>query len=430
METAPPLESSRFTDERERLIEAFLSDPERAASTFYTISRGRVFSPYLPSDQTPLCCAPGGNNPGYRCGVDYPLITRGKHGKIYGVPGGKYVLKARRIGRPFVRYIREGGRAFSGALPFRGKCGFPGEFARLAIASDDFTNEVIVSYFLGELLDMPGARDAGLDNVATSYAATICTGREGPLGGSNYEGVIMVERGDASLDDVSNPVFSPYQEVGFTYHGRIPLFSEYFIINVVGQVLLVLLYLHNWSFVHGDLKIGNLVFFSRPYGYYPADFTVKLIDFEKSSITLDLGRQRHRVFNYSSLASGYLALNPFRPEVEEGYFTLDHLLVSQIYADSRHNPVPYYQSFDLYTLIISMSLSPAYFFSFSRYPGLITKIWEVLFDEEHFTIVYERVYRAQGILDPNSMDDILTVLKDVPLKCDLPDLLYRSIFAK
>ena len=121
---------------------------------------------------------------------------------------------------------------------------------------------------------------------------------------------------------------------------------------------------------------------------------------------------------------------PFTPNVKDGTFIIDSTFVPQTYAYSRHEMIPYYSSFDLYTFIISMALSPSYFFAFSRFPNLVSSVWRVLFDENNFVKVYDRIYKAQGKLDPNSMSDILEILRGIPLKCDLADLLYKTIFAK
>ena len=423
----PNLNLEQLRRERRRLLESFNQDPETTAKTFYSFISSRLYSPYLSLNKRDLCCifnreVPMESTPGL-CLAPFKEIGSGAHGTIYsiGTREESYIIKERDVTKPLVAYLEQSERTQRRLLPYQGVCGFPLSFPSLALASDDFTNEVLVSYILDELLDRPGVADAGLNNIATTYAASICGKRKG---------LLLMERGDASLNDVFNPVFSSYQEFGFTISGDIPVFNEYFVLNTIGQVVLILQYLHNWNFVHGDLKLANVAFFSTPYRYYDANFTVKLIDFEKSSITYSLGDTDHRFFNYSSLADTYLSLIPFTPNVKDGTFIIDSTFVPQTYAYSRHEMIPYYSSFDLYTFIISMALSPSYFFAFSRFPNLVSSVWRVLFDENNFVKVYDRIYKAQGKLDPNSMSDILEILRGIPLKCDLADLLYKTIFAK
>ncbi|SPN79142.1 Hypothetical protein BRZCDTV_180 [Brazilian cedratvirus IHUMI] len=421
----PNLNLEELRRERRRLLESFARDPETTAKTFYTFIGSRLYSPYLSLNRRDLCCVfnrgvPMEETPGL-CLAPFREIGSGAHGTIYsvGTREESYVLKERDVTKPVVAYLEQSERTQRRLNPYRGVCGFPLSFPSLALASDDFTNEVLISYILDELLDRQGVREAGLNNIATTYAASIC--------GKN-KGLLLMERGEASLNDVNNAVFSPYQEFGFTISGEIPVFNEYFILNTIGQVVLILQYLDNWNFVHGDLKLANVAFFSTPYDYYQADFTVKLIDFEKSSVTYSLENTDHRFFNYSSLADTYLSLLPFTPNVKDGTFIIDATFVPQIYAYSRHDLTPYYSSFDLYTFIISMLLSPSYFFAFSRFPNLVKSVFRVLFDEDNFVKIYDRIYKAQGKLDPDSMSDILDILRGVPLKCNLADLLYKSIF--
>lgn len=425
------INKEKLRHDRLRILESLNEDPETVAETFYSIRKNKIYSPYLYINKPLLCCllkrgVPTEKTPPL-CLVPFRKISQGTHGEIYYVGSAEesYIVKIRLLDEVFIYYMEEPEKYVRKLSYFRGKCGFPENFTGKSLASDNFTNEVLVSYILDYLLE--GVKESGLNNVATTYIAGVC----------DDKGLILMERGNASLNDTNSPVFEPYTEVGFSIQGQISIFGESFVLDVLRQLVILFSYLNNWNFVHGDLKISNVIFSDKPYMYhygegagsYSAEFTVKIIDFEKSSITFSLAEEDYRFYNYSSAAYYYLKANSFAPKLKNDTFTLDHFFISQIYADARHDYVPYYSSFDLYTLIISMVLSPSYFFSFSRYPELITRVWRVLFDDRHFQSVYEKVYRSQGKLSPDSMDDILSILKNVPLKCNLASLLYESLFA-
>lgn len=379
---------------RLKLISSFITRPETTAYTFYTKKGGRFFSPYLDIDNPSLCCILQERRD---CPHDYQV-------------------KIVELSSPFVKYFAQGGREIKRFKPFLGRCGFPNILSNSAIGSDEFTNEVIISYLL-DYLNAP-ARELGLDNILFTYTATVC----------GNKGLILRERGGVPLS-AQSLVFQPYQERGFTRVGEIPVFREDFILNTLGQVVIVLTHLHSWNFVHARLTLENVLFFSQPYTYYPNDFTVKIANFNHSSLTY----QGVRFFNYSSLANAYLSINPFKPLLKERekelYFRLDHFTISQIVNEAEHDKFPYYSAYDIYVFIISMFLNPSFFFSLARFPEIINRIWNVAFDEEESVLLYQRLYDLQGRVDPNSLEIILGVIKDVPLKCNILHLLYESIFA-
>jgi hypothetical protein len=99
------------------------------------------------------------------------------------------------------------------------------------------------------------------------------------------------------------------------------------------------------EFNHGDLKAANVLVSAEPSrGNYQglswnSDLSFKLADFAKSSLTIRTStNERVRLFNYSSSAETYLSIGT-------------NFNVSAL-AQIRHMGLPYYFSFDLYTLMI------------------------------------------------------------------------------
>lgn len=91
--------------------------------------------------------------------------------------------------------------------------------------------------------------------------------------------------------------------------------------------------------------------------------------------------------------------------------------------------IPYYRSFDYYTWIISMLLSPPIYYSFFVTDSLYNIFWDPIWDPEIEPIIRHKLYNfiLQG--SPNTMDTILDILRDLPLKCDAVDLILDKLIA-
>lgn len=457
----PNLNLQELKERRTNLLVRLNQDPENFVKTFYSQVSDKYFSPYLNLNNSDLCCLVGRRSlpTGQEAPICYSAISQiatGSHGTVYSVGSfdQNYALKVRKIGKLFIEYSPVLPNSERRVRRFSGECGFPLQFAQSSIGSDDFTNEILISYLLEYLMEETGALTAGLNNLVNTFDSTVCNVVNPGIFFRTREnlGVLLMEKGLSSFDQPFSATFAPFQRE-INWQGEfLPIFEQKFILDCFRQLVFILGFLEKtFNFSHGDLKVGNVVFFpERYFATYQgrqvvSDFTLKIIDFEKSAITVNLAGKDHRIYNRSSLADNYLRIRPFEPQISkrlftepEGFqlseqdsrefYTLPGFTTSQIYAASRHRATPFYQNFDIYTVFISFLLTPSFFIPIFSSSELKKRIWDPLFLPEESSQIYQNLYSAQGNKNPNSTGEILDLLKGFQLKCNILDLLLDSLF--
>lgn len=457
----PNLNFQELKERRTNLLVRLNQDPENFVKTFYSQVSDKYFSPYLKLNNPDLCCLVGRRNlpTGQEAPICYSPISQiatGSHGTVYSIGSfdQNYALKVRKVGKLFIEYSPILSNSERRVKRFSGECGFPPEFAQASIGSDDFTNEILISYLLEYLMEETGALKAGLSNLANTFDSTICNVVNPGVFFRTREnlGVLLMEKGLSSFDHPFSSVFTPFQRE-INWQGQfVPVFDQRFILDCFRQLVFILGFLEKtFNFSHGDLKVGNVVFFPERYSAsyqerkITSEFTLKIIDFEKSAVTVNLAGRDHRIYNRSSLADNYLRFRPFEPQISKRLFaeagdvqtstqdlyesyTLPGFTTSQIYAASRHRATPFYQNFDIYTVFISFLLTPSFFIPVFSSSELKRRIWDPLFLPEESSRIYQSLYSAQGNKNPNSTGEILDLLKGFQLKCNVLDLLLDSLF--
>lgn len=447
---------TKMEKERTSLIENLNRNPRTFTLTIYNKSSGTLASPYLSVNNSEICCLIRGeqfkelnyNNLPPVCNVGQiaQLNETGKTSQPYLLTIGdkKFVLKIMRSKDPFIEYITKPPSSTKNITP--GSCNYKDLKDYSYIASDEFTNE----YLIGYLLDFVFKQySGGLKNYVTFYTATICASKT--LFKTNNYNIIMMEYCDlGSLNNIGLTLpFAPYLEpTKFNSDGiitNINVIKSDVLLDIFKQTITSLDFLQDkLQFVHGDLKTRNILLKNEKYSAtyrgitINSPFTVKLADFGKSSMTMLLTDQQkpYRFYNYDSLASKYFIFTSFNPKINvanaENYYLIDNVTTSTLYAEFRHMGIPFYQTFDTYTFIISLLLIPEIFRAvFKTEFGVNNMIKPLIWDPLWFPDDVSTVYNALRISikngDENSMGTILSILKNIKLKCNITTNLVKLL---
>jgi hypothetical protein len=309
------------------------------------------------------------------------------------------------------------------------------------IASDEFTNETLIAYALNYV-----ALQASLPPLfVRHYQGAICSNSET----KETYGLNIMENCDLGhLDKLQeNPYYNKdereYQinDIGRNIIGY--LVDADIIFQILTQLTIGLYILQSYTgFVSGDLKAGNVFIKSDPIDTeymgikLKASFTCKIADYGKSSCMLPLlNGTSIRFYNDSTLANVYLKIHPFEPDISksdgEYYYTIGNLLVSQIYTRTRHMGIPFYRSFDYYTVLVSMLTHPAFYYMFFANGKLRSVFWDPIWvndsllneGEEVMKRIHQYVIESKG----QRISDAITMLKGLRLKCGAIRLVIKQL---
>ncbi|CAH6420180.1 Hypothetical protein HVR_LOCUS1117 [uncultured virus] len=338
------------------------------------------------------------------------------------------------------------------------------------IASDEFTNETLISYILNYLIEKSVQRGIKLPLLfVRHYQAGVCESKTvgevlglesslvqkidqkfaiGPSTESDVPistvGLNIMENCDLGpLDKLQDqPQFQQYiQEYQIEDNGRqmiMPLVRPDILLQILIQVTAGLHMLQTHiSFTSGDLKAGNVFVKSEPIDIdymgikIKAPFTCKIADYGKSSCMLyKKNGTALRFYNESSLANIYLSFHPFEHDItvegNEFFYTVGHLFNSQIYTRTRHMGIPYYQSFDYYTVLVSILTNPAFYYIFFATDILRKVFWDPIWKDDSSEAL-KRIH--QYIVDGGgrSVNDALNILRGLKLRCNAVHLVMKNL---
>lgn len=294
------------------------------------------------------------------------------------------------------------------------------------IASDEFTNETLIAYVLNYLVTQKPLPSLFVQH----YQGAICSNDTGTYGLNIMENCDL-----GSLDRViTNPKFSKYltnyeiDDLG--YKTKKKLIDTKIVTSILTQITCGLDMLQSYiGFVSGDLKAGNVFLKSEPINSeykgikLKADFTCKIADYGKSSCMLmSTNETAIRFYNDSKLSNIYLTIHPFDPNIkhinDEYYYEIGNLYNNQIYTRTRHAGVPYFRSFDYYTMIVSTLTIPEFYYSFFATESLRKVFWDPIWiDLETNKEVINRIKQYVLLGIGRSFNDSLNILKGIRLRC-------------
>jgi hypothetical protein len=438
-----------------KLIESLNANPILFIQTLYKKSpSGSIVSPYLDLNNPELCCLSkkikfkdvNYNKLPPTCGVSSlsVLDATGKTSQPYILTLGsnKYVLKIITTGAPEIVFNTESPSS-SKNVPV-GSCNYKDLSNYSYIGADEFTNEFIIGYLLDYIFTY---FSNGLKGYVNFYTVTTCSAAE-TFGQTNYQ-IIMMEYCDlGALSNISiRPEFSGFLEYKMfninNVNTNVTVIKRDSFLDIYKQILVSLDFLQeSIQFVHGDLKLSNIFVKSEQYAVnykginIQSNYIFKLGDYGKSSLTMILTdhQQAYRFYNQSSLATIFYKFSSFKPKISseynESYYTIDNLTTASIYADLRHMGIPFYQTFDTYSFIISLLLIPEVFRMVFTTPDIQAIFWNELWFSDETSKMYNRVRKAIQNGAATGMATVLDILKDVKLKCNITTKLINLAVGK
>jgi hypothetical protein len=443
MASIPSYDLKKMEQNRLSLIQALNVNPKKFVLTLYNKSSGLLASPYLDINDPEICCLIQGEQfkeldyntlpPVCNSGKLSVMEQSGKTSQPYLLTVGdkKFVLKIMRSGDPSIEYSTHAPSSSKNIIP--GSCNFKDLKGYSYIASDEFTNEFLIGYMLDYVFKQ---FSKGIKSYVSFHTATICTSKSF-FKVENYD-IIMMEYCDlGSLNNIgTNLLLSSLLEPKlFDINGiatNANIVKPDALLNIYKQVMISLDFLQDKvQFTHGDLKIANILLKTEQYATnykninISSPFTVKLADFGKSSMTMILSdaKKPFRFYNHSSLASKYYVFTSFKPKVNTGlggeYYIIDNIAMSTLYSEIRHMGIPFYATFDTYTFIISFLLVPEVFRSVFSNEKLKSLLWDPLWFPGDSDKVYRSLVRSIQDKEEHTMGNVLKILKNIKLKCNI-----------
>lgn len=344
------------------------------------------------------------------------------------------------------------------------------------VKSSEYINETIIGYVLNTIF-FPNHDKAELNDILNGNLYDGELGNSvyqiGHFQSNDNYGANLMEKADGELDKLFN-IFNEKKEIDnkklihenehFSkitlehnenlYSGSNPAHTNIIIVMLLLQLSNTLKKVADeLGMTHGDLKAGN-VFFSIKKSYMNVDYPLyeegisktsvnvktnirlKIADYGKSSIIYDgvrfyCGSYKTRMVPKKYKANDYklekLEVEPHTPYYSYNYSKFDILEPSlsdilkpsvRIAHQLRHIKCPYYRSFDLYCVIISLALQcksfrDFYKFAFEHYEPSLR---EALFIEStHDQIMGFETLKMDK---PESITTVFDILNDKYLKCN------------
>jgi hypothetical protein len=363
-------------------------------------------------------------------------IGAGRIGNVYRIViGGQYYVVKLSKPEPFERQL-SGQPAISLSEYEReifNSCITMGPKAQQYLGMDEFSNEAII----GAILTTEQINYQMPEFFLKHYDAFVCD--------SGLAHLMEEAEGGNMASFGYNPFTAKYLRLYTEQNGanqiRHMLVPTPLMTEICKQFVLALLFgTREFGFTSGDLKAANLFYSAKPVNHHHRDelynlrincpFTVKIGDYGKSALTYPVMGMETRIFNRSSLAELYFKLTRLPIEivtwddfqdrsVQRGTrkgivygYRFRTRLYQELFAYTRHAGTPFYQSFDVYTLIVSLAMLPQY-----HYPMINQPFWRDLWLPSDYPTVMTRI---KGLVNTSSTSiiDALNVLDSIMLRCD------------
>lgn len=402
-----------------------IDDPKYCCLTRYLDSPGSPKNPESPKEQN-ICSGVGNVKPlGPKGKVGIPYLVMNKQGKKLILKVSDVPKLSIDIDRTFHQLIGEDDQIKT--------CIANDDILKnlIYIGLDEFTNETMIGYIINFTFKQFKMTDIGLDLFVMYFLGFACS--KPSKSPSLYSSAMMSgchiqEYADlGTLSDIS-------QNKDFM-NGEI--LREDVVLEIIKQIIVALDFLQKTIyFSSGDLKADNIlvkretVRVSYEGIKMNAQFKIKIADFGKSScIVKTQSGKLLRFYNKNSLADAYLKIFPFTPHITsynhggELVYIINNTFISQFYTRSRHMGTPFYGTFDIYTIFISLSLNPSY--RHTLWGSLRALIWNQLWiDPSDQKIVESRILKESG---SRSITKAIEVLMGIKLRCLIMGKLISSL---
>ena len=349
-----------------------------------------------------LCCVMNTNGSCIKSDIEY--IGSGEIGNTFSVSSydEKYVIKVISIDDVFMKKRNIMDKEIECICKFQKAKDYQ------YISCDKFTNEfmngIIISYLM--------------NNSKINFNPFI-----------EYHGVYI-------CGEYSNTTGYILQE--FANHGNLEQLTDInadIIDGIMMQTIFGLDYLKkNNYFNHGDLKPSNILLINKQISgdyngiKFSCPYTVKIADFDKSSITI---KDKIRIYNYDLFSENLLISSPFKQNIKvsnyKKYYKFSTVSHRDKYSYIRHMGIPFYMSYDIYTFIVSFMLLPGVFDIIINNKILKTSYWDTLWidnESKMRKIISKEANKKKVNI---SYDTVIDLIDDVKLKCDLVEDIISSI---
>jgi hypothetical protein len=103
------------------------------------------------------------------------------------------------------------------------------------------------------------------------------------------------------------------------------------------------------------------------------------------------------------------------------YYTIPRVLMGANIAPLayiRHAGYAFYRSIDLYTMVVSMMLSPQIYYSVMTDPKLRTQLWDSLWFSDELDAITQKIHTAMLAGSATSYSAVIPLLLNHKLRCD------------
>ena len=293
------------------------------------------------------------------------------------------------------------------------------------LGMDSFTNNLLINWFLMETQS---------PNIVENLISFICNDE----GYSLYEYLELEDIN--SLQNVKKYVYSTgKQSPTAKADDKYPLRKEV-VKGIILQLFSLLHKLREYDFSHGNPCSKTIRFTKKPVSYLHdgvrvvSPITLKITDFSKSGCTVN----NTRLYTKSVIADTELKkrdLNPFIETLNSENITIYKIKdpnkcvkASLLFMYIQHLGLPVYQaSFDAYAFMMVL-LSERSFYSTLMGDIELEKFFRSMFIcEDDYNIIKNRLLNIHDITTGITSKEVLKLLADVSLRCDMIDYGWENI---
>lgn len=278
--------------------------------------------------------------------------------------------------------------------------------AKRYLALDEFSNGALISFLLERILS-PEKLERHVVRLQTAF---IC----------GDDGYYLAERPD--LGSYNSLTLTPELVRG-----------------ILLQLLAFFTALGPYDFTFGKPGPGSLMFSRQPCSYFykgmtvTSPFTLKLFDFTSAGLTTTTEAGLTRVYAHSALSDAYakktIHVSNLRIETLEDitYYVLTEETAA-LFLNLRYMGVPLFpNSFDFYAFFVGLMMDRN-FYQLVQQDEFASKLWRALWRSEDLPTINARIVAAHHGPDQlPETSDIIEVLKQLHLRCDLVPALLRLV---
>lgn len=298
------------------------------------------------------------------------------------------------------------------------------------LASDKFTNNILINWFLNSESKTP--------HIIDMYISFICNNK----GYNVYEyldigNINSFQEFPEFLEKSEKP--SPTAKAD----DKEPICKD-IVFKIIVQLFACLHSLRKFDFSHGSPNSNSLRFKNKPVSYYydkvhvSSPVTLKLLDFSTSGCSVD----KLRLYSKSVVADEELKKSTFQPIIDtvvlnkgEEKVTIyklknpnKYLKSSILFMYMKHLGLPVYSaSFDAYAFMIILMSERSFYTSVVNNDKL-NNFWRNMWvNDEDFDTINYRLNEIHETPKQLLEKDILFLLSDLSLRCDMIEFGWKKI---